>query len=184
MMTSHGGSAGPSKEERRMQHAGEVLVYWQAWSRPESFGFVPRNGTDLDKSYSVLLLALLVHDLNKFVQICYHCLEPAQLSNTFSVFLNEPVGTMRELVRGAVLGNVLHVLALTATSHQVQNLVPDQLERITVCPSRALVIPASFGCAIYSYIIYSVTLWYNLSLIWCISTLYGVGISIAIVISR
>ena len=46
-----------------------------------------------------------------------------------------------EVMRSAVLGYVLHDLALAAAVDQLQHLVADQLEGVAVGPAGAVVVP-------------------------------------------
>ena len=46
-----------------------------------------------------------------------------------------------EVMRSAVLGDVLHDLALAPAMDQLQNLVPDQFEGVAVGPAGTVVVP-------------------------------------------
>ena len=57
------------------------------------------------------------------------------------MYLDEPVCTKGEIMRSAVLGDVLLTLALTPAVDQLQYFVPDQLEGVAVGPAGAVVVP-------------------------------------------
>ena len=58
-------------------------------------------------------------------------------------YLDEPVCTEGEVMRSAVLGDVLHDLALAPAVDQLQNLVANQLEGVAVGPAGTVVVPWS-----------------------------------------
>ena len=73
-------------------------------------------------------------------------------------YLDEPVCTKGEIMRSAVLGDVLLTLALTSAVDQLQYFVADQLEGVAVRPTRTVIIPTGLGGSVNTRMVDGVTL--------------------------
>ena len=73
-------------------------------------------------------------------------------------YLDEPVCTEGEVMRSAVLGDVLLTLTLTSTVDQLQYFVPDQLEGVAVRPAGTVIIPTGLGGSVDARMVDGVSL--------------------------
>jgi hypothetical protein len=99
------------------------------------------------------LLSLLVQNLNELVQVGNHGLEPVELGYALPVLLDEPVGAEGKVVRRAMLGDILHLLALAATVDEAEHPVADQLEGVAVGPAGAVVVAAGLGGGVHALVV-------------------------------
>ena len=73
-------------------------------------------------------------------------------------YLDQPMSSKGEVVRGAVLGDVLLALALAPAVDQLQHFEPDQLEGVAVGPARAVIVPAGLGGSVKTRMVDGVAL--------------------------
>ena len=82
---------------------------------------------------------LLVQRPDVLGQVGDHAPQPLELGNALAVLRHQPPGAGRQLLRGAVTRDVLHLLALTPAVQEVKHAEADQLERVAVAPFRVVV---------------------------------------------
>ena len=88
-------------------------------------------------------------------------------------YLDEPVCTEGEVMRSAVLGDVLLTLALTPAVNQLQHLVADELEGVAVRPAGAVVVPAGLGGSVNTGMVDGVSLSADILVIIDVALLLG-----------
>ena len=89
------------------------------------------------------------------------------------MYLDEPVCSKGEIMRSAVLGDVLLTLALTPAVNQLQHLVADQLEGVAVRPAGAVIVPAGLGGSVKTRMVDGVTLSADILVIIDVALLLG-----------